>query len=175
VLLGFAGLAVAAMVARVILVMWPPLTWVYDYDRAAYDRIVEAIAADPQHLCGQRLYDVSRELGLKDVPWDDGNVQNLSGSLRIYHFRGFSLNLPLDYTSQGVTEEMLLARGESTEQPPARDLLRINRFQYPSVWVDGIGNREERMRQFRKRVEDNIREINEKMELEHRKRLDRKH
>lgn len=173
VVLGIAGLSVAAVVARVILVIWPPLTWVFDYDREAHDRIVAAIASDPQKLCGQRLYDVTRKLGLENVPWDDGNVQNVAGSYRIYHFRGFSLRLSLDYWGQGITEEILMARGKSAEQSPARDLLRLSSF-YPFVWVDGIRTREERMRQYWAMVDEEIRRINEEMNLQRRKRNDRR-
>jgi hypothetical protein len=53
----------------------------------------KAIAADPRHLSGKRLYEFIRELDFEDVPWDDANVQDYAGSVRIYHFRGFRLTV----------------------------------------------------------------------------------
>jgi hypothetical protein len=100
--LGIAGLSVVSGVALCVRLMGLPLSWTADYDRARYARIIKAIAADPKHLCGRRLCDVSRELGLEEVPWDDGNVQNLPGSYRIYHFRGFALYVSLDYMREGI-------------------------------------------------------------------------
>jgi hypothetical protein len=114
--LGIAGLAVVSGVALTLWAMGLPLSWTADYDRTSYDRIIEAIAADPQHLCGTRLDDAGRELGLEDFPWDDGNVQNLPGSYRIYHFRGFALYVTLDYMREGVTQDMLLGRGSVEER-----------------------------------------------------------
>ena len=123
------GIACLAIVSGVVLYVWAtglPLSWTADYDRATYARIMSAIAADPQHLGGRRLYDVARELGLEDAPWDDGNVQNLPGSYRVYHFRGFALYVTLDYMRQGLTQNMLLERGSADEKLQAHDLLRIN-------------------------------------------------
>jgi hypothetical protein len=134
-------------------------------------RITNAIAADPQHHCGRRLYDVSRELGLEDAPWDDGNVQNLPGSYRVYHFRGFALYVTLDYMREGVTEKMLLERGSPEEKRKGRDLLRINLNVPPFAMIDSISSREERMRQFWAREQEAIDQINKEMESKRQRRL----
>jgi hypothetical protein len=165
------GIGSLAVVCGLALYIWAtglPLSWTAEYDRAKYNRIVSAIAADPKHLCGRRLYDSAGELGFEDAPWDDGNVQNRTGSLHIYHFRGFALWVTLDYMRQGVTEEMMLERGSAEEKLKARDLLRINLNIPPSVWIDGLASREERMRIFWAREEEAMRRINEEMELKRR-------
>ena len=167
------GIACLAVVCGLALTVWAtglPLSWTADYDRAQYNRIVSAIAADPKHLGGRRLYDVAHQLGFEDVPWDDGSVQNRAGSMRIYHFRGFALWVTLDYMRDGVTEDMMLERGSAEEKLQARDLLRINLNVPPSVWIDGLASREERMRIFWAREEEAIRKLNEEMELKRRGR-----
>ncbi len=164
-LLGIACLAVVSGVALYVWATGLPLSWTADCDRARYARIVKAIAADPQHLCSRRLYDVGRELSLEDAPWDDGNVQNLPGSYRIYHFRGFALYVSLDYMRQGLTQNMLLERGSAEEKLQARDLLRIDPHNPPWVLIDGLKSREARMRIYWARENEAIREINEQMEL----------
>jgi len=168
-LLGIACLAVVSGVALYVWATGLPLSWTADYDRARYARISKAIAADPQHLCGRRLYDVARELGLEDAPWDDGNVQNLPGSYRIYHFRGFALYVTLEYMQQGLTQNMLLERGSAVEKLQARDLLRINVHMPPHVLIDGLSSREERMGIYWARENEAIRKINEQMQLKRRR------
>jgi hypothetical protein len=170
-LLGIACLAVVSGVALYVWATGLPLSWTADYDRASYARIINAIAADPQHLCGRRLYDVARELGLQDAPWDDGDVQNLPGSYRVYHFRGFALYVTLEYMRQGLTQNMLLERGSADEKLQARDLLRINLNIPPHVLIDGLSSRDERMRRYWARVYEDIKEINKKMESERQRRL----
>jgi hypothetical protein len=164
-LLGIAWLAVVSGFALYVWATGLPLPWTADYDRASYSRIVKAIAADPKRLCGRRLYDVARELGMDDAPWDDANVQNRPGSFRIYHFQGFALYVTLEYMRQGLTNNMLLERGSEAEKLRARNLLQINLDIPPYVLIDGLKRREERMRIYWAREEEAIREINEQMEL----------
>jgi hypothetical protein len=171
VLLGIASLSAISGIALYIWAIGLPLSWAFDYDSVRYTRITNAIARDPQHLGGRRLYDVSRELGLEDVSWDDGNVQNLAGSLRIYHFRGFALYVTLDYMGEGVTEDMLLERGSAEEKLRGRDLVRINRSSAPFILIDGISSREERMRRYWAREEEAMKDINEQMRLKRQKML----
>lgn len=123
-------------------------SWTAEYDKASYYRITRAIAADPQRFCGRRLDDLSRELSLEDVPWDDGNLQNMPGSFRIYHFPGFALYVSLDWGRDGVTSDMLLERGSPSERLRGHDLLRIDVHQHPYVLIDGVHGREERMRRY---------------------------
>jgi hypothetical protein len=164
VLLGIASLFFVSGFGVSIWAIGLPPSWTVDYDRASYRRITRAIAADPQYLCGRPLYDVIRELGLEDVPWDDGNAQSLAGSCRIYHFRGFSLCVTLEYMRQGVTENVLLERGSPEEKLQNRALLWTNLNQSPFVMLDGIKRREERMRQYRAWNEESIKQLNKKME-----------
>jgi hypothetical protein len=92
----------------------------WEYDKATYARISKAIAADPRHLSGKRLYDFIRELDLEDIPWDDANVQNEAGSFRIYHFRGFALyvNLyvPSEHWRDVAPQKILLEQGSPEEK-----------------------------------------------------------
>ena len=162
VVLGISILSVVSAVAFSIHAIGPATwAWLAGYDHTSYARITQAIAIDPQHLCGRQLYDVSRELGLEDVPWDDGNVQNEPGSFRIYHFRGFAVYVTLDYTRSGVTRNILLERGSTEEKVLGRDLLRIHPTIAPFARIDGICGREERMRQYWARVDEDITQTND--------------
>lgn len=133
------------------------------YDKATYAQIREAIAADTTHLAGKRLYDFIRELNLEAIPWDDANVQNFTGSLRMYHFRGFRLYVHVAVPDEYVRDEerILLEKGSPEEKRQARDLIRISR--QPSLLIDGINGRDERLRRFWAEVNEEIRRINEKM------------
>ena len=90
-LLGIVCLSVVFALALYIWIRSLPPFWWLDHDKPMYARISKAIAGDPWHLSGKRLYDFIRELDLEDIPWDDANVQDWAGSFRIYHFRGFRL------------------------------------------------------------------------------------
>ena len=161
-------------ISGIALYIWAtglPLSWAVDHDSVRYTRITNAIARDPQHLGGRRLYDLSRELGFEHVPWDDANVQNLPGSFRIYHFRGFALYVSLEYMREGVTQNMLLERGYAKDKLRGRDLLRINLSNPPFILIDGISSREERMRKYWAREQEAIEDINKQMRLKRQRML----
>jgi hypothetical protein len=137
-----------------------------DHDKAMYARISKAIAGDPKHLSGTRLYDFIRELDLEDIPWDDANCQNSAGSVRIYHFRGFwlrvNLTVPFEHwRREGGVERILLEQGSLEEKRQARDWLLIEN--QPFALIDGINSREERMRKYWAEVNESLRKINEEM------------
>jgi hypothetical protein len=173
-LIGIASLSVVCAIGLSIWASGLPLSWVMDCDSASYYRINKVIAADPKHLGDRRLYDVIPQLGLEDVPWDDGNMQNLAGSCRIYHFRGFALIVNLEYMRPGVTEDILLERGTPEEKFQARDLLVLNRYQPPFTMLDGIKTREERMRRYWASAEESVKKINEEMESRRRRALNQR-
>jgi hypothetical protein len=130
-----------------------------------YARISKAIAADPRHLSGKRLYDFIRELDLEDIPWDDANVQNWAGSFRIYHFRGFMLSVnlyvPFEHQRHRGPEWILLEQGSPEEKRQARDWLLIESGPY--ALIDGINSREERMRKYWAQANEQARRISEEM------------
>jgi hypothetical protein len=140
-----------------------------------YARISKAIAADPRHLSGERLYDFIRELDLEDIPWDDANVQNEVGSLRICHFRGFMLSVnlyvPFEHWRHRAPERILLEQGSVEEKRQGRDWLRI--ASRPYALIDGINSREERMRKYWAEVNESLRQINEEMHSRQKARLNR--
>ena len=144
-----------------------------EYDKAMYARISKAIAGDPRHLSGKRLYDFIRELDLEDIPWDDANVQNRAGSLRIYHFRGFMLSVnlyvPFEHQRHRGPERILLEQGSLEEKRQARDWLLIGSG--PFALIDGINSREERMRKYWAEANEEARRINEEMQSRQKDRL----
>ena len=156
------GIICLSVVFALALYFWirslPPLWWL-DHDKAMYARISKAIAADPRHLSGKRLYDFIREMDLEDIPWDDANVQNQAGSLRIYHFRGFNLyvnlSVPPEHWQHRGPESILLEQGSLEEKRQARDWLRIG--SRPFAHIDGINSREERMRKYWAEVNESLR------------------
>ena len=81
-----------------------PPSWTADYDKERYTQIRGAIAADPKHLLGKSLDEVTKALSLEDVPWDDSAVKS-PGMYRIYHFRGFASDVTLELLPPGITPD----------------------------------------------------------------------
>ena len=175
VLLGIVCLSVVFALAFYIWIRSLPPFWWLDHDKAMYARISKAIAADPKHLSGKRLYEFIRELDLEDIPWDDANVQNQAGSLRIYHFRGFNLyvnlSVPVEHWQHRGPERILLEQGSLEEKRQARDWLRIGSG--PFAHIDGINSREERMRKYWAEVNESLRRKNERRGSRQEDRLNR--
>ncbi len=175
VLLGIICLSVVFALALYIWIRSLPPFWWLDHDKAMYARISKAIAADPSHLSGKRLYDFIRELDLEDIPWDDANVQNQAGSLRIYHFRGFNLyvnlSVPFEHWQHRGPESILLEQGSLEEKRQARDWLRIG--SRPFAHIDGINSREEPMRKYWAEVNESLRRKNEERGSRQEDRLNR--
>jgi hypothetical protein len=142
-----------------LLILGNPRFWTFDYDRTRYNQIRRAIDADSNHLRGRPLDEIVKTLGLENVPWDDGNVQNEPGSYRIYHFRGFSLNVTLEQWPEGVRPHSVVGRSFTSEELQRPTVLWLGSYD-PFILVDGIPDREERMRRFWKAVDDEIRWIN---------------
>jgi hypothetical protein len=166
VLLGIVCLSVVFALAFYIWIRSLPPFWWLDHDKAMYARISKVIAADSRHLSGKRLYDFIREQDLEDIPWDDANLQNWAGSVRIYHFRGFKLTVnlyvPFEHWRHRGPERILLEQGSLEEKRQFRDWLLIESG--PFALIDGINSREERMRKFWAEVNESLRQINEEME-----------
>jgi hypothetical protein len=155
------------LVFFVFLARWPLKSWVFDYDYAAHRSLTQQIAADPQRFGGRELTEVTSELGLEGIPWDDAVVQT-GGSCRMYHFPGFVLTVHLEYARERITEKMF--RDLSEEQLNARDdLLRIHPRFRPFANIDGISTREQRMQQYHTRLQADFDRINAEMDS-HRQR-----
>ena len=174
-LLGIVCLSVVFALALYIWIRSLPPFWWLDHDKAMYARISKAIAADPRHLSGKRLYEFIRELDLEDIPWDDANLQDFAGSVRIYHFRGFMLTVnlyvPFEHWRHRGPEWILLEQGSLEEKRQARDWLRIGGR--PFAHIDGINSREERMRKYWAEANESLRRINEKRGSRQEDRLNR--
>jgi hypothetical protein len=113
------GCTLLLVVAAICLAVWSiglPLSWTADYDRESYIRINGAIFADPKHLLDRRFDDVSREVKLDGVPWDDAAFQQPSGMFRIYHFRGFALYVTLKPLPAGITHHRVTPWNVTTEE-----------------------------------------------------------
>jgi hypothetical protein len=147
------------------LVIWfvgLPLSWTVDYDSKRFRQIESAIEADPQHLLGKPFAEVSRELGLESVPWDDVALQRPTGTCRMYHFRGFRLYMTVELLPAGITpasREQWNATTEELERHGTQWLAHDP----PFVLIDGIPNQNERMERYRKDMEEMFQRINEEM------------
>jgi hypothetical protein len=140
-----------------------PPSWTADYDKDRYTQIRKAIEADQQHLLGKSLDDVSKELSLEDVPWDDDDsFQRAAGTYRIYHFRGFALYVTLELLPAGITPRSI-ERGSYTEAELQRHGVLWLAHQYPFVRIDGIRDGKERMKRIRKAVDEECERINAEM------------
>jgi len=138
-----------------------PLYSTADYDKQRYRQIYFSIAADPKHFRGKYFDEVTKALGLEDVPWDDTALQRPPGMQRIYHFRGFALHISLEDLPPGITP----AKNYRTvtpngEYPPIIGVLRLRH--QPGVEIDGL-DRQERMKRFWDKIREESDRINEEL------------
>jgi hypothetical protein len=139
-----------------------PLSWTADYDGKRFRQIESAIEADPQHLLGRTFAEVSRELGLERVPWDDVALQRPTGTCRMYHFRGFRLYMTVELLPAGITPGSRNQWNATKEELERHGTLWLA-HDPPFVLIDGIPNQSERMERYRKDMEEMFRMINEEM------------
>ena len=142
-----------------------PLSWTADYDKDRYTEIRRAIEADPQHLLGKSLDEVTKTFGLENVPWDESySFQAPPGENRIYHFRGFALYVFLS----GVTPHNEY-QSSSTGADLQRHGVRLEHFR-PYVRIDGISDGKERMKRYWKALDEVFKRLNAEMEQKRQKR-----
>ena len=138
---------------------FPPTWTTADYDKQRYQQFRTAIATDPKHLLGKPLDEITKALSLEDVPWDDASVQQ-GWQHRMYHFRGFALVLDVD---RELPAESPLRGGAYTQEDLQRyGVLKIA-HQVPALRIDGVNDRQERMRRFWKAFEEECDRINAEM------------
>jgi len=142
-----------------------PTSWTADYDREGYTQVRGAIAADLKHLLGKSFDEVTKALNLKDVPWDDGSVQQ-AGQYRIYHFRGFAFYVNID---RELPEDSPLRKVLHTGEELQRYGVVRLAHQNPYVRIDGLNDRQERMKRYWKAVDESCERINAEMERQRRK------
>ncbi len=159
-------LTILLVVCGIWLAVWilrQPPGWTLDHDRKRYNQIQTAIDADPHHLLGRSLEQVTKELRLENVPWDDGSTQNGPGTYRVYHFRGFALYVTLQSLPAGIAPGETVGRSLTSEElsrPEVPWLLNYN----PYIQIDGIRDRKERMTKFWKDADESVKHINAEME-----------
>jgi hypothetical protein len=137
-----------------------PLSWTADYDRRSYARVHGTIAADPQHLVDRPFAEVSRELGLENVPWDDIAMQRPTGMSRMYHFRGFRLYVTLELLPPGITPESRQQWNTAQEELDRHGVLWLAHDAPPFVLIDGIQTQKERIEKYRKAEDEICRQMN---------------
>ena len=154
------------VVSGIGLALWSlglPLSWTAGYDRERYAQIRRAIEADPKHLLGKSFDEVTKELRLEDVPWDDAAFQQPPGMFRIYHFRGFALYVTLELLPPGIMPNSNTSWTGTGDELDRRGVLWLA-HQDPSVQVDGIPDRKGRMERYWKAVDDACKRINAEMD-----------
>jgi hypothetical protein len=153
------------VVCGICLVVWllrQPPGWTLDHDRKRFNQIQAAIDADPHHLLGKSLDQVTKELGLENVPWDDGSTQNGPGTYRLYHFQGFALYVTLQNLPAGIAPGEMVGRSFTSEElsrPEVPWLLNYN----PYIVIDGIRDGKERIAKFWKAADESVKQINDEM------------
>jgi hypothetical protein len=161
------SLVLACGVGLAVWIVGMPRSWTVDYDRARYYEIRRAIDADPRHLLGRPFDEASRRLRLEDVPWDDIAFQSEPGSVRLYHFRGFSLVVTLRSLPAGIPPDRQ-GPWAPTDEELSRPRVLWLAHQYPVLQIDGVGDRKERMRRLWKLVEEECERINAEMQRKRR-------
>ncbi len=137
-----------------------PLSWTADYDRKSYARVHGGIEADPQHLLDRPFAQVSRELGLENVPWDDIATQQPMGMSRMYHFRGFRLYVTLELLPPGITPKSTQQWNTTQEELDRHGVLWLAHNAPPFVLIDGIQTQKERIEKYRKMEDEICRQMN---------------
>ncbi|MHB8902481.1 MAG: hypothetical protein ACYC6Y_27280 [Thermoguttaceae bacterium] len=155
----------ASGVGLAVWVQGLPTSWTADYDKERYTQIRGAIVADTNHLLGKSLDEVTKALSLEDVPWDDSAVQREPGMNRIYHFRGFALHITLQLLPPGITPDSNQPWSANGEELRRHGVLWLAHGQ-PFVQIDGINDRQERMKRFWKAVDEECERINARMARE---------
>ena len=155
-------LLLAFVICLIISIFGLPLAWTADYDKERYTQIRRAIDADPQHLLGKSLDEVTKEFNLEEVPWDDAAVQQESGMFRIYHFRGFALYITLTRLPVGITPDSKRSWTASGLDLQHHGVLWLAN-QYPSVHIDGISDGKERMKLYWEAIDQECERINAEM------------
>ena len=129
-----------------------------DYDKHRFKQIRKAIDSDWNHLIHRRFDEVSKELELEGIPWDD-----ISLSLpqfcreRMYHFRGFYLQIVVERLPLGI--EPGSGKSWSSTELNSGSVLWVSLFK-PSLHIDGISDPKERMEKFRKAQQEEFDRIN---------------
>ena len=113
-----------------------------------------AIEGSTNKLLGLKLADVSRLLSLEGVPWDKGYTSVPDSQLRIYHFRGFCLEMEVtkrlpDRPAMWTSDE-LDRRGE----------WYVDYF-YPSLRVDRLTDTKQRMSNIWAETQESFRRRND--------------
>ncbi len=139
---------------------FPPTWTTAEYDKQRYQQIRAAIASDPKHLLGKPFDEIAKALSLEDTPWDDATFQE-GWEHRIYHFRGFSLCIDIDRVLPAVSP---LRSGSYTESDLQKYGVVQLAHQYPALRIDGLNDRQERMRRFWKAIDEECDRINAEMD-----------
>jgi hypothetical protein len=135
-----------------------PRVWIIDCDRERYFQIRKALDADPDHLYDKTLDEIIKKLALENVPWDDVPTNN-DDPCRIYHFRGFALYVTLESLPAGLTRDMRKGRGLNEEEIHRPKVWWIAGDR-PFILLDGIRDREQRMKNYRDSERKMLEEIN---------------
>jgi hypothetical protein len=158
-------LTLLSVVSGIALIAWStglPLSWTADYDKERYNHIRRAIEADPQHLLGKSLDEVTKRLGLEGVPWDSGeDFQGPRGEFRIYHLRGFALYVTV-------------APLPNVDWSPSFDVWSSTKVQLdgqrPYLRIDGISDPKQRMNGYWGAIDEMCKRLNAQMEQERQRR-----
>lgn len=157
-LLAASGIGVA------VLTVGLPISCTADYDKEKYTQIRNAIAADKQCLLGKSFDEVSKQFDLECVPWDDVSFQEIPPrQYRMYHFRGFAFYVTVDM--QPAEYSTVSNRPYTGEELRRYDVLRLA-HQNPVVRIDGLNDRQERLKKFWKVIDEECERINAKMALQ---------
>ena len=93
------------------------------------------------------MADVTKLLGLEDVPWDEEDPGAPLGEVRIYHFDGFYLRVRLEILPAGLTPGNW-KEFRATEEQLRRDGVRWLAHQSPFVRIDNLTDPKARMTKY---------------------------
>ena len=128
------------------------------YDKARYDRMRSVIDTWIEGSKGKTLMipfaEAERQLSLEGVQWSEAYTSVPRGEARIYHFRGFYLDLELD---KRLPDNPPFWTSEDIEK---RGQWYVYHF-HPALFIDGLDDPEQRMNRYRAAMSESFRRRDE--------------
>ena len=103
-----------------------------------------AILHSTNMLAGSSLAEASKVLMLQGVPWDEGYCNMPESQARIYHFRGFSLELILQVLPAGITPGSHQEYSFTDQELRTNGVWWVSTF-WPHLVIDRLNNPRTRM------------------------------
>ena len=94
---------------------------VSSYDTKQFQLLERAILRSTNNMVALSVEEASQKLAIQSVRWDSGCIPQTGDQLRIYHFEGFCLKLPLTHDGRSDTNWCVAVPGPTLEIDRIKD------------------------------------------------------